>query len=570
MRYHALACDFDATLASEGRVPAGTLDALGRLKASGRSLLLVTGRSAEHFLELFPEAGLFSRIVFENGALLYRPEGRELEPLASAPPPEFLRRLRERGVDPLATGRVIVATRIPHEGAVLETIREMGLEMHVVFNRGAVMALPAAVTKASGLRLALEEIGLSPHNVVGVGDAENDHAFLELCECSVAVANALPSLKSRADWVTAGAEGEGVRELSELLLRTDLADLDGRLSRHEIPLGVAFGGSPILVRPHGSGILLAGTSGSGKSTLATGFFERLGARKYQFLIIDPEGDYSEIEEAAVLGTPDRAPDVKEVVEILESPGENLAVNLLAIPIEERPTFLEKLLAEVLALYRSTGRPHWLILDEAHHLLPEGWAPDPAIIPARLGSVVLITVHPEHLSPRVRPWIETVVALGERPGETLGAFARSVGIAPPAAPAGRLAPGEGILWRRGDRREAILFRGLPPRASRRRHRRKYAEGELGPDKSFYFQGPHGKLHLRAQNLRMFLHLADGVDDETWLHHLRGGDYSRWFREAIKDDILADLARRVEEDPRVDARESRLEIRRRIEERYTAPP
>ena len=70
--------------------------------------------------------------------------------------------------------------------------------------------------------------------------------------------------------------------------------------------------------------------------------------------------------------------------------------------------------------------------------------------------------------------------------------------------------------------------------------------------------------------MFLHLADGVDDETWLHHLRGGDYSRWFREAIKDDILADLARRVEEDPRVDARESRLEIRRRIEERYTAPP
>jgi HAD superfamily hydrolase (TIGR01484 family) len=570
MRYHALACDFDATLASEGRVPAGTLDALGRLKASGRSLLLVTGRSAEHFLELFPEAGLFSRIVFENGALLYRPEGRELEPLASAPPPEFLRRLRERGVDPLATGRVIVATRIPHEGAVLETIREMGLEMHVVFNRGAVMALPAAVTKASGLRSALEEIGLSPHNVVGVGDAENDHAFLELCECSVAVANALPSLKSRADWVTAGAEGEGVRELAELLLRTDLADLDGRLSRHEIPLGVAVGGSPVLVRPHASGILLAGTSGSGKSTLATGFFERLGARKYQFLIIDPEGDYSEIEEAAVLGTPDRAPDVKEVVEILESPGENLAVNLLAIPIEERPTFFEKLLAEVLALYRSTGRPHWLILDEAHHLLPEGWVPDPAILPARLGSVVLITVHPEHLSPRVRPWIETVVALGERPGETLGAFARSVGIAPPAVPAGRLAPGEGILWRRGERREAILFRGLPPRASRRRHRRKYAEGELGPDKSFYFQGPEGKLHLRAQNLRMFLHLADGVDDETWLHHLRGGDYSRWFREAIKDDVLADLARRVEEDPRVDARESRLEIRRRIEERYTAPP
>jgi hypothetical protein len=446
----------------------------------------------------------------------------------------------------------------------------MGLEMHVVFNKGAVMALPAGVTKAFGLRLALDEIGLSPHNVVGVGDAENDHAFLELCECSVAVANALPSLKDRADWVTGGSEGEGVRELSELLLRTDLADLDSRLSRHDLPLGVTLEGSPLSVRPHGTGILLAGTSGSGKSTLATGFFERLGARKYQFLIIDPEGDCSEIEEAAVLGTHDRAPAVKEVVEILDSPDENLAVNLLAIPIEERPKFFEELLGEILALYRSTGRPHWLILDEAHHLLPEGWSPDPAVLPGRIGSVVLITVHPEHLSSRVHPWIGTVVALGERPDETLGAFARSVGLPPPTLPAGRLGPGEGLLWRRGERREAVIFRALPPRASRRRHRRKYAEGELGPDKSFYFQGPEGKLNLRAHNLRMFLHLADGVDDETWTFHLRGGDYSRWFREAIKDDTLADLAREVEKDLGSSARESRLEIRRRIEERYTAPP
>ena len=49
----------------------------------------------------------------------------------------------------------------------------------MIFNKGAVMILPSGVNKATGLAAALEELGLSPHNVVGVGDAENDHAFLE-------------------------------------------------------------------------------------------------------------------------------------------------------------------------------------------------------------------------------------------------------------------------------------------------------------------------------------------------------------------------------------------------------
>jgi haloacid dehalogenase-like hydrolase len=59
------------------------------------------------------------------------------------------------------------------------------------------MILPYGVNKSSGLSVVLNELHLSPHNVVGVGDAENDHAFLGLCECSAAVANAFPALKNR-------------------------------------------------------------------------------------------------------------------------------------------------------------------------------------------------------------------------------------------------------------------------------------------------------------------------------------------------------------------------------------
>ena len=101
---------------------------------------------------------------------------------------------------------------------MLETIRDLGLELQVIFNKGAVMVLPAGVNKASGLVAALDELGLSPHNVVGVGDAENDHAFLAACECAVAVANALPTIKERADHVTAGEDGDGVRELIDALI----------------------------------------------------------------------------------------------------------------------------------------------------------------------------------------------------------------------------------------------------------------------------------------------------------------------------------------------------------------
>ena len=133
--------------------------------------------------------------------------------------------LERRGVTPLAIGRVIVATREPYDRDVLEAIRALGLELQIVFNKGAVMVLPPGVNKASGLAAALKELALDPRHVVAVGDAENDHAFLGACGRGVAVANALPMLKAAADWVTSGARCEGVVELAERLVRFDLAGL---------------------------------------------------------------------------------------------------------------------------------------------------------------------------------------------------------------------------------------------------------------------------------------------------------------------------------------------------------
>jgi hydroxymethylpyrimidine pyrophosphatase-like HAD family hydrolase len=88
----------------------------------------------------------------------------------------------------------------------------------MIFNKGAVMILPTGLNKATGLREGLSRMGLSTRYTIGVGDAENDHAFLRICGCGVAVANALPALKSRADFVTARPHGEGITELIDQLL----------------------------------------------------------------------------------------------------------------------------------------------------------------------------------------------------------------------------------------------------------------------------------------------------------------------------------------------------------------
>ena len=143
MRYFALACDYDGTIASHGRVDGATLSAIERLRASGRRLLLVTGRELDDLMRAFPHVHLFDRIVAENGAVVYEPGTRDVQALAEAPPVEFVRELERRGVTPLSVGRVIVATWEPHDAIALQVIHEMGLELQVTFNKGAVMLLPS-------------------------------------------------------------------------------------------------------------------------------------------------------------------------------------------------------------------------------------------------------------------------------------------------------------------------------------------------------------------------------------------------------------------------------------------
>lgn len=223
MRYLALATDYDGTLAHDGKVDGPTLDALKRLRDSGRRLILVTGRELEPLIDVFPDLDLFDSVVAENGALLYRPADRSELVMADRPPDSFVESLRRRGVEPMSVGRVIVATWELHRAVIAEAIREAGLGLRMIANKGDVMVLPAGVNKATGLSVALDELGLSAENVVAVGDAENDLDFLASCGFAAVVSNALASVKERADLVTKSSHGAGVSELIDRMIADDLA-----------------------------------------------------------------------------------------------------------------------------------------------------------------------------------------------------------------------------------------------------------------------------------------------------------------------------------------------------------
>lgn len=221
MRFLALACDYDGTLVSAERIDVKVLSALHRFRMSGRKLILVTGRELESLLADFSPIDLFDRVVVENGTVVYIPQTAETRLLAAPASAELFERLHDRGVDPLSAGRVIISTRRPHDVIAGRLIDELGLELEIIYNKDSVMILPAGMNKATGLKSILEDYGLAPKDVIGIGDAENDLDFLASCGYSAAVANAVPRVKMAVDLILEAPNGSGILELINRLMASD-------------------------------------------------------------------------------------------------------------------------------------------------------------------------------------------------------------------------------------------------------------------------------------------------------------------------------------------------------------
>ena len=563
MYFRALAADYDGTLALHGAVDERTIRALQRLRQAGRRIILVTGREMQELRHVMPDLTLFDRVVAENGGVLYDPAAGLEQALGPGPPPALVQTLMERGVEPLSVGRTVLATWQPHGPAVLSAIAELGLDHQIILNKGAVMVLPAGVNKATGLAAALRQLGLSAINVVAVGDAENDLAFLSTSGCSAAVANALPSVKAACDLVMAKDHGAGIVELVERMLRDDAALVPRE--RRGVSLGIDIAGEPAWLTPQES-LLIAGGSGSGKSRFASLLTERMLDQGFAVCILDSEGEYETLEGAVAIGDETRPGSVVEAVRLIAQ-GINVVLGTVAIDLDARRRLFERLVPRLLALRKSRGRPHWLVVDEAHHYLPSGMASTDGAIARGQGGLVLATVDPDWLARPVVDAVDHVLAFGSAAEDVL---ARCAGASiAPRADVPTLGPDQALLWSRATPEALRILRIAAPRRAHRRHQGKYAVGDVGEAHSFYFAwSPDGRLH-RACNLTEFIAKAASVPDVVWKRHLRAGDFAAWFLHVIRDEELCRLAREVAHDRGISARDGRHRIEAAIRARYAIP-
>jgi len=561
MYFLGLAADFDGTIATDGKVEPATRDALAALQRSGRRLILVTGRELGDLAATFPDYGMFDRLVLENGAVLHDPASGQTRVLAPPPDPDLVQHLRGLGVERLSVGQAIIAAWEPDQGKVLDAIRQSGLELQITFNKGALMVLPTGINKASGLRAAARDLNLSPSALVGVGDAENDHSFLAICGCSVAVANAVPSIKAEADLVLGQDHGAGVRFLAEALNK-----LDGDLlpaGRHDLAIGTARSGKRISMPVHQGNVLVVGPSQIGKSTFATMLIEQMLTHDCGLAVLDPEGDYHTISGTSVLDASNPAVNVADF-ELLLAAGLNPVVVMRGMKHEVRRHFMLDAMAAASARREQMGAPAFVIIDEAH----QGFAVSNGVEFGEQPCVIFITVSPRLLSADVLASVGTVCALGASAEFMVRDFCSLAGLEAPAMNGASVPePGEMLVWRRNF--VGVVVRPHAPLQTHVRHAGKYATGDVGDQRSFYFRGPDNRVCVQARNLFEFLSKGDAVADEVWTHHLHNGDVSRWFTSVIRDQALVRVADAIRDAGSSTAAASRALLRAEIAERYNLP-
>jgi hydroxymethylpyrimidine pyrophosphatase-like HAD family hydrolase len=420
IRYVVLAAGFDGTLARDGRCDERCIDVLRELSATGRKLILVTGRELRRLLEIFPEARLFDYIVAENGAVLHRTATRQSEILGQAPPEILLQELRRRQIMPLAVGSSIISTAGKYFEATRDALRKLKLHMdyELVTNDDTLLILPPGIDKASGMNEALRELGVSRHNLVAIGNAENDLPLLASAEHAVVVNNAAESIKQAADRVTEGEYCEGFLELARDLIATDLATA---VPRRRVVLGKGEDQREILLSPCKDSVLVSGPDEAARAAICNRLLEQLMQQDYQCCVIGADRNVPVASARASFarmsswGDAHDAPRLTDVLTSLELPTQSIEINLAALPPETRPVFVDALLLQLQALHDRAGRPHCILIHHAHHFLTGNQA---ASAIRRLSEVTMIysTAEASQLPAGVLNDVKLTIATGQPMGD----------------------------------------------------------------------------------------------------------------------------------------------------------
>lgn len=408
--FRAVAFDLDGTLTDGDRLSEAAIAAI-RASRHQLKMILVTGRIFEDLQAAFPWlASEFDAVVTENGGVLHTRYGARS--LAGQPDASVAHALRDRGIA-ARSGQVVLALGARDVAAALEVVSGLGTDLEVVRNRGAAMLLPAGVTKSTGMLAALEELGLSAHNTIAVGDAENDLALLQAAEVGAAVANAVPYLAARADLRLRRSDGHGVAELLAGPLITGEQRLCPR--RRWLHVGAFADGEPVLVPGSQARILIAGDARAGRSYLAGLLAERWIDAGYAVLVIDPEGDHVGLASRPgvhLVNGAAQLPSPSDLLAIARPGRDSLVLDLSGVPESDISGYLARLSPAIAAQRARHGIPHWVIADEAH-LHPHGQAAHSGQGLAEPGTCA-VTCGPDSTSANFRHGADLILTVDGRP------------------------------------------------------------------------------------------------------------------------------------------------------------
>lgn len=265
-----VATDVDGTLINNSeRVPQRLREAIARMTAEGATLALSTGRPARWIYSVLDQLSVRPVCVCANGAVLYDSATDEII-AAHTLSPEVMTKavmaaqeaMKDFGGVGLAAERAGVsaydrvqdlflvteeyshawpsvehgtvseemllsepATKLLLRSDVLESKEMFDIirpaipvdQAHVTFSMsGGLLEIAApGVTKALGVSLLAERLGIAQADVITFGDMPNDIEMLQWAGRGIAMGNARPEVQAVADYVTATNDEAGVADVLE-------------------------------------------------------------------------------------------------------------------------------------------------------------------------------------------------------------------------------------------------------------------------------------------------------------------------------------------------------------------
>jgi hypothetical protein len=409
------------------------------------------------------------------------------------------------------------------------------------------MMVPPGISKGTGVRQAMQVLGLSFQDVLALGDAENDLALFEACGWAACPGNGVQELKDRADWVFPGENGRAIARAIVGPILGDRLSVAGS-ARHRVPIGwTAQTSEAATVPERGVNVLILGDAFSGKSWLAGAFVERLVNRRYSVCVIDPEGDYGVLGAfpgVSSVEVRDEAEWRRALERLDYDTSASIVLDLSGLDHITKSVLIEAGLSLTHERRRRSGLPHWVVLDEAHY-----WGGPRGLDDMGLNSkgFCLVTYRASALADSVWKAIDLLLIGHTTPATELDRL-RAVFAHSPTRDLVSILPtipgGEFLLVERDCESRALTFVAMPRTTSHVRHLGKYADGRLPAHRCFFLRRASGELVATVGSLGEFLEAIETVGDDVLAFHAARGDFSRWLREVFADRELGGQLAKLE--------------------------